>query len=69
MSENGEEVELGGTTVRIADRGEAVKERLPDEWEQNIYEVSWQGEESFYFLLGQEIPREELLDLARSFLD
>ena len=69
MSENGEEVELEGTTVRIADRGEAVKERLPDEWEQNIYEVSWQGEESFYFLLGQEIPREELLDLARSFMD
>jgi len=68
MSDHGEEIDLEGSSVQLADRSEAVKERLPEEWEQELFEVSWQGEESFYFLLGQEIPREELLDLARSFV-
>lgn len=68
MSEHGEETELEGSTVKLADRNEPVKERLPEEWDQEINEVSWQGEESFYFLLGQGLERDELLDIARTFL-
>ncbi|MBS3765024.1 hypothetical protein KGY71_00740 [Candidatus Bipolaricaulota bacterium] len=68
MSENGEELDIEGTSTLVANRNEAVKERLPEGWEQEIYEVSWQGEESFYFLLGQKIGKNELIDLARTFL-
>ncbi|MFB6290813.1 MAG: outer membrane lipoprotein carrier protein LolA [Candidatus Bipolaricaulia bacterium] len=68
MSENGEEMDLEDHTVRLADRAEAVRERLPEEWDQEILEISWQGEESFYYLLGQGIGKDELIDLARDFL-
>ncbi|MCF7890302.1 hypothetical protein K9M78_03690 [Candidatus Bipolaricaulota bacterium] len=67
MSEHGEEIDLDGSSAQLADRSEVVKDRLPEEWEQEIFEVSWQGDESFYFLLGQAIEKDELLDLARTF--
>ncbi len=69
MSEQGEELDLEGSSTQVVDRSEVVRERLPEEWEQEIYEVSWQGEESFYFLLGQGIDKDELMDLARTFLN
>lgn len=68
MSEHGEELDLEGSSAQFADRSEAVRDRLPEEWEQEIYEISWQGEESFFFLLGQAVEKDELLDLASSFL-
>ncbi|MBS3765796.1 hypothetical protein KGY71_04670 [Candidatus Bipolaricaulota bacterium] len=64
LSENGEEVDRDGISGKLVDRGERVKERLPEEFKQEIYEVGWQKGEVFYYLLGQGVRKEELLDLA-----
>ncbi|MFP4136686.1 MAG: LolA family protein [Candidatus Acetothermia bacterium] len=64
LSENGEEIEREGISGRLVNRGEMVEDRLPEEFRQEIYEVGWQEEEAFYYLLGQGVGKEELLDLA-----
>ncbi|MEF8798593.1 MAG: hypothetical protein V5A79_04185 [Candidatus Bipolaricaulota bacterium] len=68
LSEGGEEVEWEGVTGRLVDRGETVKEQLPEELEREIYEVGWQKDESFYYLLGQGVGRDKLVEIAGSFL-
>ena len=69
MSENGEEIDLDDVTAQFANRSEPLEDRLPEDWDQSIFEVSWQGEESFYFLLGQEVEKDELLELAGILID
>ena len=69
MSENGEEIDLDDVTAQFANRSEPLEDRLSEDWDQSIFEVSWQGEESFYFLLGQEVEKDELLELAGILID
>lgn len=64
LSENGEEIEQDGFSGKLVDRGEKVKDRLPEEFTQEIYEVGWQDDETFYYLLGQGVERGDLLELA-----
>jgi len=69
LSEHGEEVEWEGVTGKLVNRGETVKDQLPEELNQAIYEVGWQKDESFYYLLGQGIEKDKLIEIARSFLE
>ncbi len=67
LSENGEEIDLDGQSAQTTDRGERVRNQLPEEWDREIHEIGWQKEESFYYLLGQGLERRELLEIARDF--
>ncbi len=63
LSENGEETEVNDKKIKVADRGKSVQDRLSDNLDRSILEVGGQIEESFYYLLGQGVNRERLLDI------
>ncbi len=69
LSENGEEIELDGQTAQISDRGERVRNRLPEEWDREIHEIGWQKDDAFYYLMGQGTERDDLLEIARDLLE
>ncbi len=64
LAENGERINLRDIKATLANRGEKVKDHLPHIDQLHIYEIGWQKEEVFYFLLGQGIDREELVCIA-----
>lgn len=68
LSENGEETEVGKEKVKVADRGKSLQEQLPENLDRSILEVGGQIEESFYYLLGQGVDRERLLEIFTAII-
>lgn len=66
LSEKGEEVSLEGIKVTLTNRGQMVKDRLPHIDQLEIYEIGWEKEGVFYFLLGQGIKQDELVSIAQN---
>jgi len=69
VAENGEQLEGKGLKGKFVNRGERVKDRLPQELEREIYEIGWQEDGAFYYLLGQGVEREELIELAINIVE
>jgi len=69
VAENGEQLQGKGLKGKIVNRGEKVKDRLPEELEREIFEIGWQEEGGFYYLLGQGVEREELISLAVNIVE
>jgi outer membrane lipoprotein-sorting protein len=69
VAENGEQLEGKGLKGKFVNRGERVKDRLPEELEREIYEIGWQEDGAFYYLLGQGVEREELIELAINIVE
>lgn len=61
LSENGENININGNEGKLVDRGENVKDRLPKELKSDILEIGLQVENGFYYLLGQDVDRDRLI--------
>ena len=68
LAERGEPVEIGSCEGRLLDRGAEWAQEVPAEGERELVEVSWTEGDRFFFLLGDGVPREELLGLAAALL-
>ena len=60
----GEEVELGSKNIRIADRGKAMKDKMPEELQQPTYEIGWEEKGHFFYLLSRGQEKEKVLSTA-----
>ncbi|MFP3953173.1 MAG: hypothetical protein ACOC88_03405 [Candidatus Bipolaricaulota bacterium] len=61
LSENGDPIDVDGKEAKVANRGENVKERLPNELKSDILEIGLESGGGFYYLLGQDVDREEMV--------
>ena len=66
LSERGEEIDLGGTKGQIVDRASLVKEEIPKSVQRTLHEIGWQEGDVYWFLLGEGIDRDELVDIVTS---
>lgn len=65
LSEHGEEVSLEGLSARLFDRGEVLKEKVPQAPERPVVEIGWEREGVHWFLLGENLPKGLLLEIAK----
>lgn len=66
LAEHGEQVTLNKVTAKFLDRGALVKDQLPKALERKILEVSFKTDGVYWFLLGEELEKETLIDVARA---
>jgi len=64
LSEKGEEVELADRPARLLDRRSLWEVELERGGSHPLYEVGWERDGTFLFLIGDGIDREELITLA-----
>jgi len=64
LSEKGEEVELADHPARLLDRRSLWEGELQGSESHPLYEVGWERDGLFLFLIGDGIDREELISLA-----
>jgi len=66
LAEHGEQVTLNKVTARFLDRGALLKDQLPKALGRKILEVSFETDGVYWFLLGEELEKETLIDVARA---
>lgn len=66
LSEHGEQVTLNEVTAKFLDRGALLKDQLPEAPGRKILEVSFKTDGVYWFLLGEELEKETLIDVARA---
>jgi hypothetical protein len=64
IATNGEEIGLSGKKARILDRNSLLKDEIPPSAKRSLFEVSWQQEEVYWFVLAEGIEKEDLVDIA-----
>lgn len=64
VSGDGESVQLGDREATLVDRGEAMKGKMPEELRQSSFELGWEKEGQFFYMLSRGQKREEFLSLA-----
>lgn len=65
---SGEPLELGEGEATIVDRGEALKEKMPEELRQPTFEIGWEGEGRFCYILSRGEEKENFVSLAEKIL-
>jgi len=65
LSEHGEEITLEGLSAHFLDRGEVLKQKIPQAPERSVLEIGWEREGVHWFLLGENLPKELLLEIAK----
>lgn len=64
ISEQGEAIPLGQVPAKCLDRGALIEDRLPKAARRSIREVGWEQDGIYWFLLGEELEKEALIELA-----
>ena len=64
LAEHGEELALEELSARLLDRGKALKEKVPQAPERSVLEIGWECEGVHWFLLGENLPKELLIEIA-----
>ncbi len=64
LAQGGELAQIGSIEGRILDRGSQWAEEMPQETHRKLFEAFWTEDESFWFLSGDGLEREELIELA-----
>ena len=65
LSEQGEEITLEGFSARLHDRGKVLKEKVPQAPERSVLEIGWEREGVHWFLLGENLQKELLIEIAK----
>lgn len=65
LAEHGDEILLDGLSARFLDRGALLEDRSPEAAGRKILEVGWEQDGVWWFLLGEELEKEALIELAR----
>ena len=68
LSDQGEEVAIDEVSARFLDRGALVKDQLPTEAVRQIIEVGWEQDGVYWFLLGEELEKDVLIELATTLV-
>ncbi|MFQ6117512.1 MAG: outer membrane lipoprotein carrier protein LolA [Candidatus Bipolaricaulia bacterium] len=66
LAERGERISLDDISARFLDRGALVKDQLPEAAGRKILEVGWEHDGVWWFLLGEELDKEALVELAKA---
>jgi hypothetical protein len=71
LAEQGEPVALGEVDAKFLDRGGLLKGDLstgdlPAEMERSIIEIGWEQDGVYWFLLGEGLEKEALIDAAKT---
>jgi len=66
LSEHGEQATLDEITAQFLDRGALLKDQLPEALGRQIMEVSFETDGVYWFLLGEELEKETLINVARA---
>jgi len=71
LAEQGEPVALEGIDAKFLDRGRLLKEDLPtgdlpEGMERSIIEIGWEQDGVYWFLLGEGLEKETLIDAAKT---
>jgi len=71
LAEQGEPVALGEVDAKLLDRGRLLKEDLstgdlPEGMERSIIEIGWEQDGVYWFLLGEGLEKEALIDAAKT---
>ncbi len=76
LAEQGEPVALAGIDAKLLDRGRLLKEDLPtgdlptgdfpEGMERSIIEIGWERDGVYWFLLGEGLEKEDLIDAAKT---
>ena len=64
LSEQGEKLALGDTTAQFLDRGTLLKDQFTEAAVRNILELGWEKDGVYWFLLGEELEKTTLIDVA-----
>ncbi len=68
LSDQGEEIAIDEVSARFLDRGALVKDQLPTEAARQIIEVGWEKDGVYWFLLGEELGKDALIELATTLV-
>jgi hypothetical protein len=71
LAEQGEPIALGEIDAKLLDRGRLLKEDLPtgdipEGIERSIIEIGWEQDGVYWFLLGEGLEKEDLIDAAKT---
>jgi hypothetical protein len=69
LSEHGEAVALGALTARLVDRSALWSDELPEAASRPILEVGWEDNGVHWFLLGEDLERENLVGVAKALAE
>jgi len=64
LSLQGEVAQIGPIEGRILDRGSQWAQEMPQEVDRKLFETTWSEDETFWFLSGDGLERETLLELS-----
>jgi len=65
LSDHGEDVDLDGTKGKVVNRGNYVRDQLPEGLNRDILEVGWEDGGEFYYMVSQDVGQEELVTLCK----
>ena len=68
LSDQGEEITIDEVSARFLDRGALVKDQLPTEAVRQISEVGWEQDGVYWFLLGEELEKDTLIEVATTLV-
>lgn len=68
LSDQGEEITIDELSARFLDRGALVKDQIPTEAARQIIEVGWEKDGVYWFLLGEELGKGALIELATTLV-
>ena len=66
LAEEGEEVDIGDVTAHFLDRAAALAQEIPGLVDQNLGEIGWERNGVYWFVLGEGVARDVLIDLAKN---
>lgn len=64
LAASGQDIDLKGKQGKILDRGSLLKDHIPPSAQRSLFEVSWQQDEVYWFMLAEGIEKETLTDIA-----
>ncbi|MFC2077547.1 hypothetical protein ACFLTM_01890 [Candidatus Bipolaricaulota bacterium] len=64
LAQHGEAAQIGPIEGQILDRGSRWAQEMPQETDRNLFETTWTEDETFWFLSGDGLEREKLLELS-----
>lgn len=64
LADKGKEIDLGEAKGQIINRGDLLKDEIPESVRRSLLEIGWQQDEVYWFLLGEGVARDELVGIA-----
>lgn len=64
LADSGEEIDLAGVRGKIIDRSALLGDEIPAAVRRQIHEISWQQGEVYWFLLGEQVDKDDLVGIA-----